>query len=102
MKRITVRRLLDTQCEQTRSHDIDIEGLIGVFEKKRNRILSYSFCFFCQSGKIPCERQKVSENILFIHLELLQTTIFCFLSYQKKYVSFTDLKKNVCSRQVNV
>ena len=46
MNRITVRRLLGIQCEQTRSHDIDIEGLIGVFEKKRNRILSYSFCFF--------------------------------------------------------
>ena len=80
MNRITVRRLLDIQCEQKRSHDIDVGGPIGVFEKKRNRILSYSFCFFCQSGKIPCERSKKSEKILFTHLELLQTTIFCFLS----------------------
>ena len=34
MNRITVRRLLDIQCEQKRSHVIDVEGQIGVFEKK--------------------------------------------------------------------
>ena len=48
MNRITVRRLLDIQCEQNRSHVIDIEDRTGVFQKKRNRILSflsYSFCF---------------------------------------------------------
>ena len=49
MNRITVRRLLDIQCEQKTSHDIDVGDPIGVFDKKRNRILSflsYSFCFF--------------------------------------------------------
>ena len=96
MNRLTVRRLLGIQCEQTRSHDIDVGGPIGVFEKKRNRILSflsYSCCFFYQSGKIPCERQKKSEKILFIHLELRQTIIFYFLSYQKKHVSLASLKR---------
>ena len=47
MNRITVRRLLDIQCEQNRSHDIDVEGPIGIFEKKRNRILSFLSYFFC-------------------------------------------------------
>ena len=37
MNRVTVRRLLDIQCEQKRSHDIDIEGHIGVCEKKRKQ-----------------------------------------------------------------
>ena len=48
MNRIMVRHLLDIQCEQNRSHVIDIEDHIEVFEKKRKRILSflsYSFCF---------------------------------------------------------
>ena len=39
MNRITVRRLLDIQCEQNRSHVIDVEGHIGVCEKKRKQNL---------------------------------------------------------------
>ena len=35
MNRVTVRRLLDIQCKQKRSHDIDVGGHIEVFEKKR-------------------------------------------------------------------
>ena len=39
MNRITVRHLLDIQCEQKRSHVIGVEGHIGVFEKKRKQNL---------------------------------------------------------------
>ena len=41
MNRTTVRRLLDIQCKKKRSHVIDIEDHTGVFEKKRNRALSF-------------------------------------------------------------
>ena len=61
MNRITVRRLLDIQCEQKRSHDIDIEGHIAVCEKKETESCHscrISFGFFNHSVKIPCERQK--------------------------------------------
>ena len=37
MNRITVRRLLDIQCEQKRSHVIGVEGHIGVCEKKKKK-----------------------------------------------------------------
>ena len=39
MNRITVRRLLDIQCEQNRSHVIDAEDHIGVCEKKKKQNL---------------------------------------------------------------
>ena len=39
MNRLTVRRLLDIQCEQKRSHVIDVEGHIGVCEKKKKQNL---------------------------------------------------------------
>ena len=39
MNRITVRGLLDIQCEQKRSHVIDVEGHIGVCEKKKKQNL---------------------------------------------------------------
>ena len=37
MNRITVRHLLDIQCEQKRPHVIGVEGHIGVCEKKKKK-----------------------------------------------------------------
>ena len=39
MNRITVRRLLDIECEQKKSHVIDVESHIGICEKKKKQNL---------------------------------------------------------------
>ena len=102
MNRVTVRRLLYIQCEQKRSHDIDIEGHIGVCEKKRKQnavILVVFLLFFILviPARFLVRGKKKPEKILFFHLELLQTTIFYFLSSQKETCLIYKFKKNVCA-----
>ena len=50
MNRITVSGLLDIQCEQKRSHVIDVEGQIEVFQKKKE----IESCLNVKKFKKPC------------------------------------------------
>ena len=111
MNRVTVRRLLYIQCEQNRSHDeIDIEGHIGVCEKKRKQnlvILVVLLLFFILviparflvRGKknlniIAMEDKNIREKRpgLFFHLE--------FGFFRRPTFIFFPVKRNMPHLQV--
>ena len=104
MNRITVRRLLDIQCEKTRSHVIDVEGHIGVCEKKRKQNLVVFLLFFIlvNLARFHVRSQKNLKSFCSFILNFFRRPSFIFFPVKRNMPHLQVLKECVCSRQVNV